>query len=52
VTIVITSYVIKLVAAIVMTPAIYGLHEVIEKRYGLEPVAFPHPTETNQSGGE
>lgn len=51
-TIVITSYLIKLAAAIVVTPAIYGLHEVIEKRYGLEPVPFPHPTETNQSDGK
>lgn len=38
VTIVLTSYLIKLAAAIVVTPVIYGLHEVIEKRFGLEPV--------------
>ena len=37
VTIVLTSYLIKLTAAIVVTPVIYGLHEVIEKRYGIEP---------------
>jgi queuosine precursor transporter len=38
VTIVLTSYLIKLTAAIVVTPIIYGLHEVIEKRFGLTPV--------------
>jgi uncharacterized integral membrane protein (TIGR00697 family) len=38
-TIVLTSYLVKLAAAIIVTPAIYGLHEVIEKRYGIEPAA-------------
>jgi uncharacterized integral membrane protein (TIGR00697 family) len=37
VTIVLTSYAIKLTAAIAITPIIYGLHELIEKRYGIEP---------------
>jgi len=37
VTIVLTSYVIKLAAAIFVTPIIYGLHELIEKKYGIEP---------------
>lgn len=37
VTIVMTSYVIKLAAAILVTPVIYVLHDVIEKRYGIEP---------------
>lgn len=37
VTIVLTSYAIKLTAAIVVTPIIYGLHELIEKKYGIEP---------------
>ena len=37
-TIVMTSYLIKLAAAIVVTPLIYGLHEIIEKRFGLAPV--------------
>ena len=37
VTIVLTSYAIKLAAAIVVTPVIYLLHEVIEKKYGIDP---------------
>ncbi len=37
VTIVLTSYAIKLAAAIFVTPVIYGLHELIEKKYGIEP---------------
>ena len=37
VTIVLTSYVIKLAAAILVTPVIYGLHELIEKKYGITP---------------
>lgn len=36
-TIVFTSYVIKLAAAIVVTPIIYALHDVIEKKYGIHP---------------
>jgi queuosine precursor transporter len=52
-TIVLTSYLIKLFAAIVVTPAIYGLHEVFEKRYGLEPVPLePKPAEVDQSSGK
>jgi queuosine precursor transporter len=39
VTIVMTSYAIKLGAAILVTPIIYGLHELIEKRYGIAPAA-------------
>lgn len=38
VTIVLTSYLIKLTAAIVVTPLIYGLHELIERRYKIAPV--------------
>jgi uncharacterized integral membrane protein (TIGR00697 family) len=37
ITIVLTSYVIKLGAAIIVTPIIYALHEVIEKQYGIAP---------------
>jgi queuosine precursor transporter len=37
VTIVLTSYLIKLAAAIAVTPVIYGLHELIEKKYGIAP---------------
>jgi uncharacterized integral membrane protein (TIGR00697 family) len=37
VTIVMTSYLIKLVAAIGVTPIIYGLHELIEKYFGIHP---------------
>lgn len=36
--IIVTSYVVKLVVAIAMTPAIYALHGLIERRWGLEPV--------------
>ena len=39
VTIVLTSYLIKLAAAIVVTPIIYGLHELIEKWFGITPAA-------------
>ena len=35
--IVITSYVIKLAAAILVTPLIYAVHELIEKRFGIHP---------------
>lgn len=35
--IVFTSYAIKLTAAIAVTPVIYALHELIEKRFGIEP---------------
>ncbi|MEO8550153.1 MAG: queuosine precursor transporter [Kofleriaceae bacterium] len=37
VTIVITSYVVKLLAAIVVTPVIYAVHDVIEKKYNIHP---------------
>lgn len=37
VVIVFTSYAIKLTAAIAITPLIYALHELIEKRFGVEP---------------
>lgn len=37
VTIVITSYVVKLAAAIVVTPLIYALHDLLEKRFDLHP---------------
>lgn len=37
VSIVTTSYVIKLAAAILVTPVIYVLHELIEKKYGIPP---------------
>ncbi len=37
VTIVMTSYLIKLAAAILVTPVIYGLHEVIERKFGIPP---------------
>lgn len=37
VTIVLTSYVIKLAAAIIVTPLIYVLHELIEQYFGMHP---------------
>jgi queuosine precursor transporter len=37
VTIVMTSYLIKLAAAIGVTPIIYGLHELIERKFGIHP---------------
>ncbi len=43
VTIVLTSYLIKVFAAIVVTPLIYGLHELIEKRYGIAPASIEDP---------
>jgi len=49
VTIVLTSYLIKLTAAIVVTPVIYGLHELIEKKYGIEPA--PVEVESADIGG-
>ncbi|MEO7096254.1 MAG: queuosine precursor transporter, partial [Polyangiales bacterium] len=36
-TVVFTSYFIKVGIAILVTPVIYGVHELIEKRYGIEP---------------
>lgn len=36
--IVVTSWLIKLAAAICVTPLIYGLHVVVERRFQLEPV--------------
>jgi uncharacterized integral membrane protein (TIGR00697 family) len=37
VSIVVTSYLVKLVAAIGMTPAIYAAHALVERRMGIEP---------------
>ena len=37
--IVFTSYAVKLTAAIVVTPLIYGLHELIEKKFDIPPAA-------------
>lgn len=39
VTVVLTSYVIKLAAAILVTPVIYALHALIERRFGIPPAA-------------
>jgi uncharacterized integral membrane protein (TIGR00697 family) len=50
VTIVLTSYLIKLTAAIVVTPVIYGLHELIEKKYGIPPAA-PDVASADIAGG-
>jgi queuosine precursor transporter len=50
VTVVTTSYLIKLSAAIVITPLIYLLHEVLEKRYGLAP--HQAESEAAQSGSK
>lgn len=36
--IIVTSYAVKLFAAVVMTPVIYGLHELLERHYKLVPV--------------
>jgi hypothetical protein len=49
VTIVLTSYAIKLAAAILVTPVIYALHELIEKKYGIEPA--PAEVESADVGG-
>jgi uncharacterized integral membrane protein (TIGR00697 family) len=38
VNIILTSYAVKLTAAIVMTPVIYALHEVLERHYKILPV--------------
>ncbi len=38
VNIILTSYAVKLVAAVGMTPVIYALHELLERRFGLRPV--------------
>ncbi len=38
VNIIVTSYAVKLLAAVGMTPVIYALHELLERRYGLAPV--------------
>lgn len=38
-----TAYVIKLVVAVAMTPVIYALHALIERRWGLRPVAASEP---------
>lgn len=43
VSIVLTSYAIKLCAAVVVTPVIYGLHEVIENKYGIDPAPLEGP---------
>jgi uncharacterized integral membrane protein (TIGR00697 family) len=40
VTMIVTSYAVKLTAAIGVTPIIYALHGVIEKKFGIAPV--PH----------
>ncbi len=47
VTIVITSYVVKLSAAILITPLIYLLHSVIEHRFGVAPVSATAPRADN-----
>lgn len=36
--IILTSYAVKLFAAVCMTPVIYGMHEVLERHYKLTPV--------------
>jgi len=41
VTIVLTSYVVKVTAAVAITPLIYALHALIETRFGIAP-ADPH----------
>ena len=38
-TVVFTSYFVKLGAAILVTPIIYALHALIEKKYGIEPAS-------------
>src|SRR5699024_1404088 len=39
---VITSYIIKLACAIGVTPIIYGLHALVERRFGIEPAPMDH----------
>ncbi len=41
---VLTSYVVKLTAAILVTPVIYALHSLIEHRYQIPPVPSEDPT--------
>jgi uncharacterized integral membrane protein (TIGR00697 family) len=50
VTIVLTSYAIKLAAAILVTPVIYALHDLIEKKYGIEPAHVEHETDADVGG--
>lgn len=50
VTIVLTSYAIKLAAAILVTPVIYALHELIEKNYGIEPAHVEHEIDADVGG--
>jgi queuosine precursor transporter len=50
VTVVLTSYLIKLTAAIGVTPVIYALHALIEKRFGIPP-APPEVASADIAGG-
>jgi uncharacterized integral membrane protein (TIGR00697 family) len=36
----IASYIVKVAAALAMTPLIYALHELIERRFGMKPIAI------------
>lgn len=49
-TVVFTSYFIKVGIAILVTPVIYGVHELIEKRYGIPP-APPEEASADISSG-
>ena len=40
--VVMTSYLIKLTVAILITPVLYALHSLIEKRFGIEPAKPEH----------
>ena len=42
VSVVMTSYLIKLTVAILITPVLYALHSLIEKRFGIEPAKPEH----------
>jgi uncharacterized integral membrane protein (TIGR00697 family) len=50
-TVVFTSYFVKLAAAIGVTPIIYALHSLIEKKYGIEP-APPEVASADIAGGK
>jgi uncharacterized integral membrane protein (TIGR00697 family) len=49
-TVVFSSYFVKLGVAILVTPVIYGVHELMEKRYGIHP-APPEVASADIAGG-
>jgi len=48
------EYLIKLVIAIALTPAIYAVHELVVRRLGIEPLPHPprpEPARTHAASG-